>query len=144
MSGYVVGYARGEIEPQIAPLVDAVRRAGFVTFSSCEGHVTLDQEYPRFPSVAFYAHEDEAKDVHTIYLIYRDLLKCSWIFLGTFVCRNPDAFVLGWTLENTGIIEQCDGEQFEARTLEASWNYDIPILIKMFDDLAAKKEKGSR
>jgi hypothetical protein len=74
---YQIGYGRGEIEPRIAPLVDALVRAGFETFSSCEGHAEdagSDNSVPRFANVAFYACEQDAKRVHEVYLRYRDRL----------------------------------------------------------------------
>jgi hypothetical protein len=138
MSSYIIGYGKGEIEPKIAPLVDAVRSADLVTFSSCEGHVE-DQSNPRFASIAFYAHEDEAKDVHSIFLNYRQRLKCSWIFHGSFVIRDGEGFVLGWTLENCGIVEHVDPAQFVRLTVETGWNFDIAILVEMFTEFSARK-----
>ena len=111
-SDYTIGYGKGEIEPKIAPLVDAVRRAGFVTFSSCEGHIDAPAYtggFCTFTSIAFYAHEDEAKHVHEAFLSYRDRLACSWVFRGGFVLpKGANEFILGWTLENCGIMESVE------------------------------------
>ena len=47
MSDIKIGYGPGEVEPKIAPLVEAVRNSGFTTFASCEGHVEdADQQFP--------------------------------------------------------------------------------------------------
>lgn len=139
-SGYIIGYGNGEIEPKIAPLVDAVRQAGFVTFSSCEGHVEAPADPCAFTSVAFYAHEDEAKRVHEIFLRYRGRLACSWIFRGGFVLpKRANEFILGWTLENCGIMESVEPADFVSRTVQAGWDTDIPILIEMFADIASHR-----
>jgi len=134
VTGYTIGYGRGEIEPRIAPLVEAVQKAGFVTFSSCEGHEEIDdQAFPRFTSVAFYAHEDEAKYVHGFFLRYRERLACSWCFRGSFVHhRETNQFLIGWTLENCGFIQQVNTTEFVTRTVQAGWNTDIPVLMEMF------------
>lgn len=138
-----VGYGRGEIEPKIAPLVDAVTKARFITFSSCEGHIddlANDQVRTRFASVAFYAHEDEARLVHEFFLGYRDRLACSWCFTGGFVARRKtDLWALGWTLESCGIIERVAAPDFETGTVEAGWNVDIPMLVKMFGDIRSRR-----
>ena len=84
MTDFSVGYRHGEIEPGIAPLVKAVREAGFETFSSCEGHAD-DTSGLRLTSVGFYAHEDEARPVHAAFIRYRHRLKCSWALRAGFV-----------------------------------------------------------
>jgi tRNA(Phe) wybutosine-synthesizing methylase Tyw3 len=141
-SSYAIGYGNGEIEPKIAPLVDAVQKAGFVTFSSCEGHidVPIDEDaLPRITSIAFYAREDGAKRVHEFLLHYRDRLACSWCFRGGFVAhRRTNEFVLGWTLENCGIIEHGEAVDFIPRTVKAGWNTDIPMLVRMFADVQSR------
>jgi len=145
MSGYkfAVGYGRGEIEPKIAPLVDAVTKASFITFSSCEGHIddpANEQAPRRFTGAAFYAHEDEARLVHEFFLSYRDRLACSWCFEGGFVMhRKTNLWTLGWTLQNCGIIEHVATSDFEPRTVEAGWNADIPMLVKMFADIGSRR-----
>lgn len=141
MSGYIIGYGRGEIEPGIAPLVDAVQKAGFVTFSSCEGHEeTDDQKFLRFTKIAFYAHEDEAKHVHDFLLRYRERLTCSWCLHASFVAhRQTNEFVLGWALENLGFKQQVDKSEFVKRTVQAGLCTDLPILIEMFCEIASWK-----
>jgi hypothetical protein len=42
---FAIGYGRGEIEPAIAPLVQAAQGSGFVTFSSCEGHADAEGDF---------------------------------------------------------------------------------------------------
>jgi len=150
MSGtaYPIGYGRGEIEPGIASLVDAVRQAGFDTFSSCEGHAEDadgSRSIPRFTSVAFYAREEKARSVHEFYMRYRDGLMCSWCFRGGFVLhRRTSVIVLGWTLENCGFIgEAADFADHVTRTVTAGRDTDIPILIAMFADIASSKAAGS-
>jgi len=131
------GYGRGEIEPRIAPLVEAIQRAGFVTFSSCEGHTgDEDAPTPRLGSVGFYASESKARLVHRHWLHYRGKLRCSWMLHAGFVARRgADDWALGWTLENGGLKEGASAP-FVKSTVEAAWNVDIPILIDMFDELA--------
>jgi hypothetical protein len=142
MNDYIVGYEPGQIEPNIAPLVYAVQNAGFITFSSCEGHIDVpfdDNSDPRFTSISFYAHEDEAKCVHGVFLRWRDRLSCSWCLTASFVMhRSLHEFVLGWTMENCGIIE--DGTaatlaEFVRLTVEAGRRDDIPLLIQMFEEI---------
>jgi len=140
MSGqdFAIGYGRGEIEPKIAPLVAAVRKAGFITFSSCEGHIEDGERggLPRATSVSFYARENEAQRVHERFLRCRDQLACSWEFTARFVLQwRTDVWVLGWSLENCGIIEPGEPSYFLARTMNAAWKIDIPILIEMFDGM---------
>lgn len=135
---FAIGYDRGEIEPKIAPLVAAVRKAGFVTFSSCEGHIedAGGTRLPRTTSVSFYAHENEAQRVHERFLGYRGRLACSWEFAARFVLQwKIDVWVLGWSLENCGIIEPGEPSDFLARTMNAAWKIDMPILIEMFDGI---------
>ena len=135
-SDHTIGYGKGEIEPQVAPLVEAVQKAGLVTFSSCEGHIDARPENYAFTSVAFYAHEKEAKIVHEFFLRYRERLSCSWVFRGGFVLhRSTNQFVLGWTLENCGIIEPVESNVFASATVKAGWNMDVPVLIEMFADI---------
>jgi len=139
---YTIGYGKSEIEPKIAPLVDAVHKAGFTTFASCEGHIDdlSDETLPRFATVSFYAHEDEAKHVHEVFLNYRHQLSCSWCFRGGFFLhRETNQFVLGWAVENCGVIEQAESTDFIASTMEAGWNKDIPLLIRMFADIGNHK-----
>lgn len=138
-----IGYGKGEIEPRIAPLVEAVRGVGFVTFSSCEGHENIDdQGFSRFANVAFYAHEDEALHVHSFFLRYRPQLICSWCFRGSIVHhKESDRFRLGWTLENCGFIQQVSDEaEFVTRTVQAGWDTDIPMLIEMFAEIAGARQ----
>ncbi len=141
MTGCDVGYGKGEIEPGIAPLVNAVQNVGFVTFSSCEGHEkTDDHEFPRFTSVAFYAHEDKAKRVHDFLLRYRERLTCWWELRAGFVAhRKTNEFVLGWTLENCGFKQQVDKSEFVKRTVQVGLCTDLPILIEMFGEIASWK-----
>lgn len=135
---YVVGYGRGEVEPRIAPLVEAVQQSGFDTFSSCEGHIdeSDSENLPRFTSVAFYAYEEQARRVHEFYLHYRDRLACSWCLTASFVLhKSTSQFALGWTLENCGLIEQVPFDEFNRRTVEAGWHVDIPLLMTMFSEI---------
>jgi hypothetical protein len=134
-SDLTIGYGPGEIEPKIAPLVHAVQKAGFVTFSSCEGHVGDD---PKFASVAFYALEDAARRVHEVFMHHRRQLACSWVLRANFVLhRDSNEWVLGWTLENRGTIEAVDDEdEFIRRTVETGWQ-DIPHLAQMFTDIGS-------
>lgn len=53
------------IEPKIEPLVRAVLDAGFVMFSSCEGHRDYEVDPPRFACIAFSANEEQAREVYT-------------------------------------------------------------------------------
>lgn len=135
----MIGYGKGKIEPRIAPLVAAVRKAGFVTFSSCDGHPedAQDSSRPaRTTCVSFYAGEEAAKRVHDSLLRNRDRLACSWVFTACFVLQwATNVWVLGWTLENCGIIEPGEPTEFLARTLKAAWEIDIPILIEMFNGM---------
>ena len=132
----MIGYGKGEIEPKIAPLVEAVRAAGFDTFSSCEGHLTDTSDgFPRHATVAFYASEVDAKAVHSALVNYRERLACSWVLCAVFVVhRDTRDWVLGWNIENCGIIEPGEDSDFDRRTLEAGWQ-DIPSLIEMFHEL---------
>jgi hypothetical protein len=134
MVDFAIGYGKGEIEPNIASLVQAIRDAGFVTFSSCEGHEDPDQSsLIRLPCVAFYADADRAKGVHKSLVVLRDRLACSWVLCGGFVApREHTDWVLGWTLENGGVIDPGEGETFVKRTLEAARTHDIPLLSEMF------------
>jgi len=145
MTNHSIGYAADEIEPKIAPHVKAGSDAGFVTFASCEGHI--EGEDQRFASVAFYAHEAEARSVHECLLRYRERLACSWCLRGGFVIRRESSdLALGWTLESCGIIEQSaqlNETEFVARTVEAGWNTDIPLLVQMFGDVKPAAEGGS-
>jgi hypothetical protein len=140
MTDFTIGYGKDEIEPKIAPLVKAAREAGFATFSSCEGHPE-DPNKPGYTSVAFYAHEDEARRVHEAFLGYRRRLSCSWVLRAGFVHRHDtDEWVLGWTLENCGFNEPMeDWDKFRQRTIEAAWHTDIPLLIEMFAELKPQK-----
>jgi hypothetical protein len=133
VAAFSIGYGRGEIEPKIAPLVEAVRAARFVTFSSCEGHLEGGTNNLSRPTcVGFYASEAEAKSVHVALHGYRDRLRCSWVLGAGFVAhRESNEWVLGWTLENWGIIERGPDDTFGKRTLEAAWDHDIPLLIEM-------------
>ena len=141
MAGYRVGSGNDEIEPGIAPLVDAVQKAGFVTFSSCEGHEeTDDPDCPDLTSVAFYAHEDEAKRVHDFLLRYQERLTCWWYLSAGFVAhRETREWVLGWTLQNYGFKQQVDKSQRLKRTVQAGKHTDVPILIEMFAEIASRK-----
>lgn len=137
MSGLTIGYGgRGLVEPKIFPLVEAVNDAGFVTFSSCEGHIEGDRPDP-FASVGFFAHENEAKRVHMALFGYRPKLACLWNLRGGFVVsRISNEFELGWTLESGGIATECGRqEEFVRKTVEAGWNQDIPLLVEMFRQL---------
>jgi hypothetical protein len=131
--GLVIGYDRGEIEPAIAPLVQAAQDAGFATFSSCEGHADAEGIH-RYPCVGFYATEDEARAVHIALFDRRDRLACSWVLHGGFVHdRGAGEWRLGWTLECGGITEQIDdAAQFHTRTIEVARATDIPLLVQMF------------
>jgi len=136
MTGFTTGYGRNEIEPKIAPLVLAVQGAGFITFSSCEGHVEDEgHSLPRLPSVGFYAHEDAARPVHERLVSNRPRLNCSWFLCAGFVHhRERGEWVLGWTLKNGGVIEDGDDATFVKRTVEAVWNNDVPLLVEMFSN----------
>jgi hypothetical protein len=139
MTGFTIGYGGGEIEPKIAPLVAGVQQAGFATFSSCEGHAD-DQPKLSYTSIGFYAREDDARIVHDFFMRYRHRLACSWVLRGGFVLhQETNEFVLGWTLENWGIIERGDAADFVRRTVEAGWNTDIPLLIDMFVEIRAAR-----
>jgi hypothetical protein len=131
-----IGYGPSEIEPEIAPLVRAAQAAGFVTFSSCEGHPEAE-EIPRYPCVGFYANEDEARAVHIALVDRRSDLACSWVLRGGFVHdKGIGEWRLGWTLECWGIIEEIDdAAQFRARTIEVARATDIPVLVQMFAKL---------
>lgn len=134
MPSFPIGYGRGEIEPGIALLVEAVQGAGFVSFASCEGHLDDDGSgIPRRSSVCFYAAELAAKGVHLAMLEYRSRFRCSWVLTATFVAhRMTNQWTLGWNLENWGTIEEGPPDTFEERTLKAAWEHDIPVLIEMF------------
>jgi len=136
---FAIGYGRGEIEPAIAPLVQAAQDSGFVTFSSCEGHADAEG-IPRYPCVGFYANEDEARAVHIALLDRRDRLTCSWVLHGGFVHdRGAGEWRLGWTLECCGITEQIDDPaKFHACTIETARATDIPALIQMFAELVRR------
>jgi hypothetical protein len=136
---FVIGYGRGEIEPAIVPLVQAAQDAGFMTFSSCEGHPEAEG-IPRYPCIAFYANEDEARAVHIALCDRRSGLVCSWVLRGAFVQdRAAREWRLGWTLECCGTTEQIDDyAQFRARTIEAARATDIPALVQMFAALARR------
>ena len=133
---FAIGYGRGEIEPAIAPLVQAAQDSGFVTFSSCEGHADAEGKYP---CVSFFANEDKARAVHIALSDRRDRLTCSWVLRGGFVHdRGAGEWRLGWTLECCGIIEQIDdAAQFDARTIETARATDIPALVQMFAETRA-------
>jgi len=140
----VIGYGKGEIEPQIVPLVRAIRAAGFNTFSSCEGHITHDGESIRLPSVSFYAHEEEARRVHEAFLPLRPCLLCSWILRAGFkLHRETKEWMLGWTLENCGIVNPGPGDDWIQQTLDASRQKDMPALAKMFGRLHAASRTDS-
>jgi hypothetical protein len=135
---FPVGYGKGEIEPGIAPLVQAANDAGYVTFSSCEGHHNQDPDFPRFPLVSFYADEQRARTVHLALRDIRDQLRCSWILRASFVLhRTTNQWALGWTLENAGIIPGADTPvEFERLTVQVGREHDVPLLIAMFHGLA--------
>jgi hypothetical protein len=135
-----IGYGREEIEPKIAPLVDAVRQAGFVTFSSCEGHIEdHGLQIPRLGSVGFYANEARARSVHRHWLNCRNQLLCSWVLRGGFVVdRQTGQFVLGWTIENGGLKEG-GSKSFVKDSVEAAWNTDIPLLADMFSSMDGRE-----
>ena len=136
---FAIGYGRGEIEPAIAPLVQAAQDSGFATFSSCEGHADAEG-IPRYPCVSFFANEDKGRAVHIALSDRRDRLTCSWVLRGGFVHdRDAGEWRLGWTLECCGIIEQIDdAAQFNARTIETARARDIPALVQMFAELARR------
>jgi hypothetical protein len=139
MTDLIIGYGKGEIEPKVAPLVKAVQAAGFVTFSSCEGHPG-DETKLNYTNVGFYASEAEARRVHQALFRYRPRLSCSWNFRAGFVCnRNTHEWMLGWTLENWGIIDPGDDSEFLKRTMEAAWNTDIPLLAEMFGEIQVSR-----
>jgi tRNA(Phe) wybutosine-synthesizing methylase Tyw3 len=139
MAGFTIGYGPEEVEPDIAGLVAAVQDAGFVTFSSCEGHIpAVDEAEPRLPSVAFYAHEGTARAVHERFVECRPSLACSWVFRAGFVLRRETRdWALAWTLENCGISGQGDETTFARETLKAARGADIPLLIKLFATMSA-------
>jgi len=132
-----IGYGRTEIEPGIAPLVQAVTNAGYRTFSSCEGHPNQDPDLHRFPAVSFYANEQEALRVKLALGRIDNALSCSWILHAAFVAhRDTNEWVLGWTLENCGIKIAADAdEEFEIKTVEVGRERDVPLLTAMFDSL---------
>lgn len=137
MNDVVIGYGRDEIEPGIAPLVRAITSAGFTTFSSCEGHPHKDEGFNRFPCASFYADEAEARDVQVALVALRNSLKCSWMLRAGFVMpRGDDTWKLGWTLENGGIKECLDGEDFEVQSVEVGRTQDLPLLVEMFKTLS--------
>lgn len=137
MSAPTIGYGKGKIEPGIAPLVEAATAAGYVTFSSCEGHPNQDQDNPRFPSVSFYADEARARAVHAALRTIRDQLRCSWMLRASFVMhRVTNEWTLGWSLENAGLISGADTrEEFERLTVEIGREHDLPVLIRLFQEL---------
>lgn len=139
-TGYAIGYGKGEIEPRIAPLVSAVQGAGYVTFSSCEGHLEDDGSgIPRRPTVCFYADEAAARVVHLAMLEYRSRFRCSWVLTATFVAhRQTNEWTLGWAIENWGIAEEGPADTFEERTLAAAREHDVPMLIALFNALPAR------
>ncbi len=94
----------------------------------------------RYPCVAFYANEHEARIVHIALLDRRDHLTCSWVLSGGFVHdRTAGEWRLGWTLECCGIIESVDEySQFNARTIKSARVTDIPSLIQMFAELTRR------
>jgi hypothetical protein len=47
--------------------------------------------------------------------------------------------MLGWTLENWGIIDPGDDSEFLKRTMEAAWNTDIPLLAEMFGEIQVSR-----
>lgn len=134
MDAAAIGYGRGLIEPRIAPLVDAIRFAGFETFSSCEGHIDdNDRRLNPFASIAFYASEQQALEVHNKLRELSDKLKCSWVLQAGFVLhRRTNKWTLGWTIENFGLIEPGDAATYVERTVQAGWDIDIPLLAEMF------------
>jgi hypothetical protein len=138
MNDIVVGYGKGEIEPGIAPLVAAMIGAGFTTFSSCEGHPHREDGFNRFPCASFYAGEAEAREVQVALVALRKSLRCSWVLRAGFVMpRGVNTWTLGWTLENGGINDCPDGEDFETQTVEVGRAHDLPLLIGMFGALQA-------
>lgn len=133
MNDIVVGYGKGEVEPGIAPLVTAMIAAGFTTYSSCEGHPHQDSGFRRFQSASFYASEDEARAVQVALVALRKSLKCSWMLRAGFVMpRGISTWTLGWALENGGINECPDGDDFETQSVEVGGAHDAPLLIEMF------------
>jgi hypothetical protein len=139
-ASFVVGYGKGEVEPNIAPLVSAVQAAGYVTFSSCEGHLEGDGSgIPRRPTVCFYADEAAAKRVHLALHEYRSRFRCSWGLTANFVAHlQTDEWALGWAIENWGIIEDGPAETFEQRTLAAVRGQDLPMHIELFNTLLTR------
>ena len=134
---FVIGYGRGEVEPAIAPLVQAAQESGFVTFSSCEGHA--DAAEIRYPCVGFYANEDEARAVHIALVNRRDRLTCSWVLQGSFVLgRSAGEWRLGWTLECFGIKEQIDTAQFDACTIETAGQRTFQRSLRCLPNSRAK------
>jgi hypothetical protein len=137
---FPVGYGNGEIEHAIAPLVQAANDAGYVTFSSCEGHLNQAADFPRFPLVSFYADEERARTVHLALRDTCDQLRCSWILRASFVLhRTTNQWALGWTLENAGIILGADTPvEFERLTVQVGREHDVPLLIAMFHSLSSE------
>lgn len=124
-----------QIEPKIEPLVRAVLEAGFVTFSSCEGHKDYGEDSPRFACVAFFANEQQARVVHGSLFELSKRLVCSWVLRGCFVRDRAitGEWALGWVLENRGIFEDTDTyEEFVDKSVDSGWNTDIPALVEMF------------
>jgi hypothetical protein len=129
------GMNYGQIEPKIEPLVRAVRDAGFVTFSSCEGHKDYEAAPLRFASVAFFASENEARKVHQSLVDLQPRLACFWSIRGCFVHDRViiGEWALGWILENCGVRGDTDTyEAYVNESVEAAWNKDIPALGEMF------------
>jgi hypothetical protein len=131
MSDLNIGYGRDSIEPGVAPLVAAIRQAGFVTYSSCEGHkgrspLSLGQ-------VSFLAAEAEALAIHAEFRTVRHELRCSWIFhAGFFMPRGYHEFQLGWTFENGGIIDPPPGIDFVDASIDAFRVHDRQLLEQIF------------
>lgn len=142
-ASFAIGYGRGEIEPNIAPFVSAVQAAGYVTFSSCEGHLEGDGSgIPRRPTVCFYADEAAAKGVHSAMQEYRSRFRCSWVLTANFVAhRHTNEWVLGWVIENWGIGEEGPADTFEERTLAAARENDLPLLIELFNALPRRSAR---
>jgi hypothetical protein len=136
-ASFTVGYGKGEIEPNIAPLVSAVQAAGYVTFSSCEGHLEDNGSgLPRRPTVCFYSDEAAAKVVHLAMVECRSRFRCSWVLTANFVARRPtNEWTLGWAIENWGVVEEGAPDTFEERTLAAARTHDLPLLIELFNAL---------
>lgn len=124
-------------EARLSRTVAAVQAAGYVTFSSCEGHLDDNGNgIPRRPTVCFYADEAAAKVVHMAMLERRSRFRCSWVLTANFVARRPtNEWTLGWAIENWGVGEEGPPDTFEERTLAASRTHDLPLLIELFDAL---------